>query len=1348
MLLLLSALSLLTATPVREGDHYRVGDQGLSLAIDAATGAWTELRVGQDVIATDQAKEVPLDFKVDDTWVVGQAHTVFRLAGIETDGSTTVTTLTAPGWRVRINYRLEPATLSLARFAEVTSLAAETHKLRGLWLRTPKFTMAKEGGWFAPGDYPPQWHSGADLQPGRKQNWGRSVAPLVVQLGPQRSLLLLSDELTPRSDRPSVGVTEEDGAIWCGQGFNALGYLKPNEPQAVGDAWLRIVQSDAEGALRQIHTWMREVGEVVPHDRPAWFHDAVLYAMHPGGTIGGRFHDLGGFKAATPFLETVADLGCTSVWFLPIEDASPYHPRDYYKFQQGLGTPEEYRALVAHGHELGLKMIQDIVPHGGSNTYPRAKEHPEWLAREEDGSTLGYWCFDFGWPGWQQYMAKVASYYVKTFGIEGYRVDACGGSKIPNWNPEIPYARASFAQLQGGLGMLRGLRAAVKAEQPRDGGLLAEVQGSVYGTVSDCVYDFTACYNVFHDLRRQPADVFVNRLRRWLHEQQYAEAADLLRLRHPESHDSLRSELWYGVDGQRAMMALSSWIQGVPLVYQEGETGSRRVFQRIFGLRAALPELRVGAADYVSVIAPPAVFACLRTLDDQASVALINFDDQPLDAELRIPADALPEKLRGKLQLRDTWRDEPVQGTASKFTVPLAPLGFTVVTLRTGQAEKLPAEPQPWPTAQPQPLAARSDVILAGRTWRAELDPMTGLIGRFESGGKVVSTRCDLYTAPPSRPVGPALVQRERDGVVAERDYGGWQLKLTYLTSGDRLRIKAETAGRAPSFVGLTIPFEGATRWYAATPGGVWDDDYLVRHLTTDGEASSIYYRPQGTATIWDSALHPLGPGPASLGALANGATTGLAFTTSGLPDRAEWLDRIGDDHRLTALLTLTGPTTFELVPGLAPQRPTVPGLQRVAGGWEYENEHYRLRLDGGGILARLEAKQPHRVIVAGGDLYTDHGFANDRTRYGAGNDVEVWSRVDQQEDGLHLTFNGRLRGMYRFDLLNPPVEYHLEYVLSDGPSFRFSSAVRPAAATRGDSVFLALQTQIPALRTLHYVLPGGRTVDAAIGDGKQRALQTIDLDPPVTPTAVRFDGADGTLLQLDELTTSGAPLRNLFAHNTAFYSCWLDREPVPGPIGRWRQQSAVWTPGGAQPMLLGTPPTLGEDKETPLLRDGGFESALAAQPAGLVSGRRLPRPSDGSVWTIPAGGSLVAAPVKSGAGAAEVDIQNGSYALFRQSLDVAQFPAQSTWRLTAQVKGENIVQGDVSWKVGCVRFGVLTDKMQYVTSPSLTDTFDWREVSVELAVPEGLQQLSVEAGLNGANGKIWIDELKLERLP
>ncbi|MDQ3813273.1 MAG: hypothetical protein M3347_04905, partial [Armatimonadota bacterium] len=189
--------------------------------------------------------------------------------------------------------------------------------------------------------------------------------------------------------------------------------------------------------------------------------------------------------------------------------------------------------------------------------------------------------------------------------------------------------------------------------------------------------------------------------------------------------------------------------------------------------------------------------------------------------------------------------------------------------------------------------------------------------------------------------------------------------------------------------------------------------------------------------------------------------------------------------------------------------------------------------------------------------------------------------------------------------------------------------------------------------------------------------------------------------------------------------------------------------PGGAAPQSIGAPPmwpASGAGLE--ILRDGSFEETVALQPRSLRTGAIIPRPVTSGSWETPTGGRLVTEPHRAGHVAGGVNNTTGEYLLWRQALPLSEMPPGSRWRVTAWIKGENIVRGDSAWKVGTLRFGATTDKTQYTSSPELLGTFDWKPVSVELTVPAGLQRLTVEAGLNGATGKMWIDDVRLEKLP
>jgi len=406
----------------------------VTIAIDAETGGLGEIRWGNELLARPRPGLIPFDLRQDAQWVIGPGTTPLKLVAVQqVDARQATATVRAGDWQIVVSYRMDDKWPMLTRSARITWQGSQPTKLKGVWFGSPAFAAGKDTYYYSPGVYPPNRFPTDGLRAGTTHGFHHSPAPLIVQLAPRRTALWLTDERTPDSDRPSVTVTEMDGALRVSQGFNALARMRPGESQSVGAACLWLLEGDGQQALGRIHDWMRRHGQLVPADRPEWFRDAVLYSFHPGGTIGSGFRDLGGFAAAMPLLDRIAALGADAIWIMPIEDLSVYHPRDYYKFQEGLGTADEYRALVARAHQLGLHVLQDCVPHGGRNDFPRAKQHPEWLVYDEDGSTLSYWCFDFNWPTWRQYMAGVARHYVSQFAVDGDRVDAVSGSKIPNW---------------------------------------------------------------------------------------------------------------------------------------------------------------------------------------------------------------------------------------------------------------------------------------------------------------------------------------------------------------------------------------------------------------------------------------------------------------------------------------------------------------------------------------------------------------------------------------------------------------------------------------------------------------------------------------------------------------------------------------------------------------------------------------------------------------------------------------------------------------------------------------------------------------------------------------------------
>jgi glycosidase len=96
--------------------------------------------------------------------------------------------------------------------------------------------------------------------------------------------------------------------------------------------------------------------------------------------------DLRGIQEHLPYLK---DLGVTTIWITPIYDNEDRTGRDYhgygavdlYRVEEHLGTLAEYRSLMEAAHQLGLKVILDIVPNHIGPRNPWAADPPtdHWL---------------------------------------------------------------------------------------------------------------------------------------------------------------------------------------------------------------------------------------------------------------------------------------------------------------------------------------------------------------------------------------------------------------------------------------------------------------------------------------------------------------------------------------------------------------------------------------------------------------------------------------------------------------------------------------------------------------------------------------------------------------------------------------------------------------------------------------------------------------------------------------------------------------------------------------------------------------------------------------------------------
>ena len=118
------------------------------------------------------------------------------------------------------------------------------------------------------------------------------------------------------------------------------------------------------------------------NDQPPGSAPGTYNRKSPKGYHGG---DLRGIQAHLPYLK---DLGVTTLWLTPLyqndagsSDYHGYHAVDEYEVEDRFGNMQEFQGLVAAAHQLGMKVLLDMVPNHVGPNHPWAKSQPapDWL---------------------------------------------------------------------------------------------------------------------------------------------------------------------------------------------------------------------------------------------------------------------------------------------------------------------------------------------------------------------------------------------------------------------------------------------------------------------------------------------------------------------------------------------------------------------------------------------------------------------------------------------------------------------------------------------------------------------------------------------------------------------------------------------------------------------------------------------------------------------------------------------------------------------------------------------------------------------------------------------------------
>ena len=108
-----------------------------------------------------------------------------------------------------------------------------------------------------------------------------------------------------------------------------------------------------------------------------WWRNAVIYQIYPRSFADGNGDGMGDLKGVEGRLESLSELGVDAIWFSPFmsspqKDAG-YDVSDYTDIDPLFGTLEDFDSVLSKAHDLGLKVIVDLVPNHSSSEHPLFK---------------------------------------------------------------------------------------------------------------------------------------------------------------------------------------------------------------------------------------------------------------------------------------------------------------------------------------------------------------------------------------------------------------------------------------------------------------------------------------------------------------------------------------------------------------------------------------------------------------------------------------------------------------------------------------------------------------------------------------------------------------------------------------------------------------------------------------------------------------------------------------------------------------------------------------------------------------------------------------------------------------
>ena len=310
---------------------------------------------------------------------------------------------------------------------------------------------------------------------------------------------------------------------------------------------------------------------------PKSFKNAVIYEIYvrnhgPNGT----------FSDVQADLERIRSMGVDIIWLMPIHPIGklnkkgslgcPYSISDYREVNPEYGTKADFKALIEQAHQLGLKVMIDVVYNHTSHDSVLVNQNPEWFHQDENGkpvTTVPDWSdvidLKHPNPNLSNYLIETLQQWT-TFGVDGFRCDVASLLPLSFWET----ARKAVVEVKPDVIWLAESVHASFVENRRINGLSALSDGELYQAF-DLTYDYDT-WPIWQAVVKEKAPT--SRYLEMLRFQNSIYPENFIKMRCVENHDQPRIMRFApGIPQALAWTAFSAFNKGAFLIYAGQESG-------------------------------------------------------------------------------------------------------------------------------------------------------------------------------------------------------------------------------------------------------------------------------------------------------------------------------------------------------------------------------------------------------------------------------------------------------------------------------------------------------------------------------------------------------------------------------------------------------------------------------------------------------------------------------------------------------------------------------------------------------------------------------------------------------